>query len=50
MRGTEVLRKCRCIIVVWMLAVLYTMAQSPTKQGLHDRYARTILVKARRRR
>ena len=36
--------------VVWMLALLYTMAQSPTKQGLHDRYARTILVKARRRR
>lgn len=34
--------------LVWLLALLYTMAQSPTKQGLHDRYARTILVKARR--
>lgn len=35
--------------VVWMLLLLYTMAQSPTKQGLHDRYAHTILVKVRRR-
>lgn len=35
--------------VVWMLALLYTVAQSPTKQGLHDRYAHTIMVKARRR-
>ena len=33
--------------VAWMALLLYTMAQSPTKQGLHDRYARTILVKAR---
>jgi uncharacterized RDD family membrane protein YckC len=36
--------------VVWLALLLYTIAQSPTKQGLHDRYARTILVKARRRR
>jgi uncharacterized RDD family membrane protein YckC len=35
--------------VAWMLLLLYTMAQSATKQGLHDRYAGTILVKARRR-
>lgn len=35
--------------VVWMAALLYSMAQSPTKQGLHDRYAHTIVVKARRR-
>ena len=35
--------------VVWLVLLLYTMAQSPTKQGLHDRYAHTILVKARRR-
>ena len=35
--------------VVWMAALLYTMAQSPTKQGLHDRSAHTIVVKARRR-
>jgi uncharacterized RDD family membrane protein YckC len=36
--------------VVWLALLLYTTAQSPTKQGLHDRYARTILVRARRRR
>lgn len=36
--------------VVWLALLLYTIAQSPTKQGLHDRYARTILVRARRRR
>jgi uncharacterized RDD family membrane protein YckC len=35
--------------VVWLLALVYTMAQSPSKQGLHDRSAHTILVKARRR-
>lgn len=35
--------------VAWLLLLLYTMAQSPTKQGLHDRYAHTILVRARRR-
>ncbi len=35
--------------VAWMLLLLYTMAQSPTKQGLHDRYAHTIVVRARRR-
>ena len=35
--------------VAWLLLLLYTMAQSSTKQGLHDRYAHTIVVKARRR-
>ncbi len=35
--------------VVWMLLLLYTMAQSPAKQGLHDRVAHTIVFKARRR-
>ena len=35
--------------VVWLLLLLYTIAQSPTKQGLQDRYAHTILVKVRRR-
>ena len=35
--------------VIWLVVLLYTIAQSPTKQGLHDRYARTILVKAGRR-
>ena len=33
----------------WLLLLLYTVAQSSTKQGLHDRFAHTILVKARRR-
>ena len=35
--------------VLWLIVLLYTIAQSPTKQGLHDRYARTIMVKAGRR-
>jgi len=35
--------------VAWLIILLYTIAQSPTKQGLHDRYARTILVKVGRR-
>jgi hypothetical protein len=34
--------------VVWLLLLLYTIAQSPTRQGLHDRYAHTILTRARR--
>ena len=34
---------------VWLVGLLYTMAQSPTKQGLHDRAARTVLVKGSRR-
>jgi len=33
----------------WLFLLLYTMAQSPTKQGLHDRYAHTILVRVGRR-
>jgi uncharacterized RDD family membrane protein YckC len=35
--------------LVWLLLLLYTMAQSPAKQGLQDRYAHTILFKVRRR-
>ncbi len=35
--------------LVWMLLLLYTIAQSPTKQGLHDRFGHTIVVKVRRR-
>ena len=35
--------------VAWLLVLLYSIAQSPTKQGLHDRYARTIMVKEGRR-
>jgi uncharacterized RDD family membrane protein YckC len=33
----------------WLLLLLYTMAQSPSGQGLHDRVAHTIVVRARRR-
>ena len=35
--------------VIWLIVLLYSIAQSPTKQGIHDRYARTIMVKAGRR-
>jgi uncharacterized RDD family membrane protein YckC len=34
--------------VVWFIALLVTTAQSPTKQGLHDQYAGTVVVKAAR--
>lgn len=33
----------------WLGVLLYSMAQSPTKQGFHDRYARTILIRTARR-
>lgn len=33
---------------VWFIALVVTTAQSPTKQGLHDRYAKTMVVKAAR--
>jgi len=35
--------------VAWLLLLLYSIAQSETKQGLHDRYARSIVVRTRRR-
>lgn len=35
--------------LVWLVIVLVSVTRSPTKQGLHDRYARTILVRAARR-
>lgn len=35
--------------LLWLIVLLYTIAQSPTKQGLHDRYAHTIMVKTGRR-
>ena len=35
--------------LLWLLLLLYTMTQSPAKQGLQDRYARTIIVRAPRR-
>ena len=34
--------------LIWYIALLVTTAQSPTKQGLHDRYAHTVMVKATR--
>jgi uncharacterized RDD family membrane protein YckC len=33
---------------IWFIALVVTTAQSPTKQGLHDRYAKTMVVKAAR--
>jgi uncharacterized RDD family membrane protein YckC len=34
--------------LVWAIVLLITTAQSPTKQGLHDRYAKSVVVKAAR--
>ena len=34
--------------LAWFIALLYTTAQSPTKQGIHDKYAGTIVAKAAR--
>ena len=34
--------------LIWAIALLVTTAQSPTKQGLHDQFAGTIVVKAAR--
>jgi len=33
---------------VWLIYVLITIAQSPTKQGIHDKYAHSMVVKAGR--
>lgn len=35
--------------LIWIIALLVSIAQSPTKQGYHDRYAKTIMVKSARR-
>lgn len=32
----------------WLIYVLITIAQSPTKQGIHDKYAHSMVVKAGR--
>ncbi len=37
------------VAFAWFLVLLFTTASSPTKQGLHDRYAHTMVVKAARR-
>jgi uncharacterized RDD family membrane protein YckC len=34
--------------LIWVIALIVTTAQSPTKQGLHDQFATTIVVKAAR--
>ncbi len=36
--------------LAWLLLLLYTMVQGSAKQGLHDRLARSIVVRSRRRR
>jgi uncharacterized RDD family membrane protein YckC len=36
------------LALIWFIVLLVTTAQSPTKQGLHDRYAHTMVVKAAR--
>jgi hypothetical protein len=36
------------ISLVWVIALLVTTAQSPTKQGLHDQFAHSVVVKAAR--
>lgn len=36
------------IALIWFIAILVTTAQSPTKQGIHDKYAKTMVVKAAR--
>lgn len=36
------------VSLVWVIALLVTTAQSPTKQGLHDQFAKTVVVKAAR--
>ncbi len=33
------------LALVWAIVLLVTTAQSPTKQGLHDRYARTVVIR-----
>jgi uncharacterized RDD family membrane protein YckC len=36
------------IVFVYLIYLLYTTAKSPTKQGFHDKYANTVVVKAAR--
>jgi uncharacterized RDD family membrane protein YckC len=33
---------------LWVLYLLYTTATSPTKQGFHDKFANSVVVKAGR--
>ena len=34
---------------LWFIYVLYSIASSPTKQGIHDKYATSMVVKTARR-
>jgi uncharacterized RDD family membrane protein YckC len=36
------------VSLIWVIALLVTTAQSPTKQGLHDQFANSVVVKAAR--
>jgi uncharacterized RDD family membrane protein YckC len=36
------------IAIIWFIVLLVTTARSPTKQGLHDQYAHTVVVKSAR--
>lgn len=36
------------VVLVYLVYLLYTTAKSPTKQGFHDIYANTVVVKAAR--
>jgi uncharacterized RDD family membrane protein YckC len=36
------------LALAWVIYLLYTTAQSPTKQGFHDMYANSVVVKATR--
>jgi uncharacterized RDD family membrane protein YckC len=36
------------VIIIYMFYLLYTTYQSPTKQGFHDKFANTVVVKAAR--
>ena len=35
-------------VLVYLIYLLYTTAKSPTKQGFHDKYANSVVVKAAR--
>jgi len=36
------------VVLIYLIYLLYTTATSPTKQGFHDKYANTVVVKAAR--
>jgi uncharacterized RDD family membrane protein YckC len=33
------------VVLVWYIYLIYTIAQSPTRQGMHDTYAKTVVAK-----